>query len=88
MRRIWSQIPASRRRKREGAFDQAFDENEKRVRGFWIRNGAYHAQLRISPTHINRLQLQNAKTIPQPGAVQQELRRKLAGTIHKDLQDG
>jgi len=65
--------------KGKGAFDQVFDENEKRVRGFWIRNGAYHAQVRFSPTHINRLQLQNTKIIPQPGAIRQELMRKLRG---------
>jgi hypothetical protein len=68
-------------RKRKGAFHHVSDEAEKRVREFWIRNGVYYAQVRFSPTHINRLQLQNAKNIPQPGAARQELRQKLSCNI-------
>jgi hypothetical protein len=75
-------------RNSKGAVNQTFGEDGKRLHGLPIRNGANHTQARFSPTHINRLQLQNAKTIRPPGAAQQELRRKLAGAIHKDLQDG
>ena len=64
-------------RKRKGAFNQVFDEDGKRVRGLWIRNGAYYAQVRFSPTQTNRLHLQAAKTIPQAIAARQELRRKI-----------
>ena len=64
-------------RKRKGTFNQVFDENGKRVRGLWIRNGAYYAQVRFSRTQTNRMHLQDAKTIPQAIAARQELRRKI-----------
>src|ERR1019366_8725219 len=49
----------------------------KRVRGLWIRNGVYYAQIRFSPTQTNRLHLQDVQTIPQAIAARQELRRKI-----------
>ena len=64
-------------RKRKGTFNQVFDEDGKRVRGLWLRNGVYYAQVRFSPTQTNRLHLQDAKTIPQAIAARQELRRKI-----------
>jgi hypothetical protein len=64
-------------RKRKGIFNQGFDEDGKHVRGLWIRNGVYYAQVRFSPTQTNRLHLQAAKTIPQTIAARQELRRKI-----------
>jgi mRNA-degrading endonuclease RelE of RelBE toxin-antitoxin system len=60
-------------RKPKGAFDQVLDEAMNRVRGLWIRNLGHHTRVRFSPMHIKRLQFQNAKTIPQPGAAWQEL---------------
>ena len=60
-------------RNRKGAFDQVFDEDEKRVHGLWIGDGLRPARVRCSPTHISRSQLQNGKTIPQPGGARQEL---------------
>ena len=64
-------------RKRKGTFNQVFDEDGKRVRGLWLRNGVYYAQVRFSPTQTNRMHLQDAKTIPQAIAARQELRRKI-----------
>src|ERR1039458_5249585 len=64
-------------RKRQGTFNEGFDEDGKRVRGLWIQNGVYYAQVRFSPTQTNRLHLQAAKTIPQAIAARQELRRKI-----------
>jgi hypothetical protein len=64
-------------RKHKGAFNQVFDEDGKCVRGLWIRNGVYYAQVRFSPTQTKRLHLQDAKTIPQVIAARQELRRKI-----------
>ena len=60
-------------RNRKGAFDQVFDEDQKRVHGLWIGDGLRPARVRCSPTHISRSQLQNGKTIPQPGGARQEL---------------
>ena len=64
-------------RKRKGTFNQVFDEDGKRVRGLWIRNGVYYAQIGFSPTQTNRLHLQDVQTIPQAIAARQELRRKI-----------
>jgi hypothetical protein len=63
-------------RKRKRAFDQVFDEDGKRVRGFSIRNWVYYAQVRFSPAQTNRVHLQDAKTIPQAIAARQELIRR------------
>jgi hypothetical protein len=63
-------------RQRKCTLNQGFDEDGKRVRGLWIQNGAYHAQVWFSPAQTNRLQLQDAQTIAQTIAARQELRRK------------
>ena len=38
---------------RKGTVNQVFDEDDRRVHGLWIRNGAYYAQIR--PSHPSKL---------------------------------
>ncbi len=66
-----------RPRIRKGTFNRVFDEDTRRVRGLWIRNGVYYAQVRFSPTQTGKLPLHDAKTLPQAISARQALKRKI-----------
>lgn len=69
-------------RKKRGVFNRVFDDAGRRVRGLWIRNGTYYAQVRFSKLQTARLPLHDAKTLPQAVSARQALKMEIkAGTV-------
>src|SRR5436190_6823384 len=60
-------------------FEKVFDARHRRIRGLWIRNGIYYAQLRLDGTNrASRVPIQGAETVPQAIAGMQGLKHERA----------
>jgi integrase len=57
------------------SFQQVFDAKEQRVRGLWIRNGVYHAQLDATDGKQYKYPMHGAKTVPQAVTGRQALKK-------------
>jgi len=58
-------------------FNPVFDKNRKRVRGIWIRNGVYYAQVRIGD-QVKQVPLHDATTISQAVRERQALKSSIS----------
>jgi hypothetical protein len=57
--------------------EKVFDRRERRVRGLWLRNGIYYAQIRLDDSDIaTRVPLHGAQTVPQALTAMQEVKAK------------
>jgi integrase len=58
-------------------FNPVFNKNRKRVRGLWIRNGVFYAQVRIAD-QVKQVPLHDATTIAQAIRERQALKSRIA----------
>ncbi len=58
-------------------FNPVYDKNRKRVRGIWIRNGVYYAQVRIAE-QVKQVPLHDATTIAQAVRERQALKSSIS----------
>jgi len=64
-------------KRKANAFEQVFDNRNRRVRGLWRRNSTYYAQIRLIPGQpATRIQLHDANTVPQAITAMQALKKK------------
>jgi integrase len=72
-----------RAKTRKNTYNRVFDDRDRRVRGLWIRNGVYYAQMRLADRSTPvKVKIQDAKTVPQAIDGLQELKKqKRAGVI-------
>jgi hypothetical protein len=54
---------------------RVYDRDGKRVRGLWLRNGIYYAQVRVG-SHKARVRFEHASTVPQAVTELQALKRR------------
>src|SRR6267142_6977904 len=58
-------------------WQKVFDNRRRRIRGLWLRNGVYYAQLRLDDERVaRRVPLHKAETIAQATAAMQGLKTK------------
>ena len=55
----------SKARHRSLPYSKVFDERKRPIRGLWVRNGRYYAQLTIEDEHTGRKQV---RRVPLEGA--------------------
>jgi integrase len=68
-------------RKQKNTFARVYDRDGRRVRGLWVRNGVYYAQVRVG-RHKTRVRLEHADTVPQAVTELQALKkRRRAGKL-------
>jgi hypothetical protein len=58
-------------------FEKVFDRQRRRVRGLWLREGTYYAQMRVNG-RAKRIALQAADSIATALTARQELKNKIA----------
>ncbi len=64
------------KRARKNAWNKVHDTRGNRVRGLWVRNGRYYAQVRVH-NWVGRVPLEHAETLPQALTAWQELKSKI-----------
>ena len=69
----------SNREHRQRSYQRVFDERKRPIRGLWVRNGRYYAQLAIlnedtGETKVRRVPLEGATTPAQARSKMEELR--------------
>ncbi len=57
-------------------YRMAFDARGRRVRGLWLRNGGYYAQLRLGGDSATKMHLHGAATVPQAIEAMQALKKQ------------
>jgi len=58
-------------------FQKVFDSRNRRVRGLWVRNGTYYAQMRTLPGQpATKVPLHRAQTVPRAITEMQALKQK------------
>jgi integrase len=68
---------SAKRRSDPNTFCKVFDSRNRRVRGLWIRNGTYYAQMRTDgQPNATRVKLHDAETVPQAIEAMQVLKRR------------
>src|SRR5437660_8636033 len=68
-------------RKQRNKFARVYDRDGRRVRGLWVRNSVYYAQVRVGG-HKTRVRLDHADTVPQAIIELQALKkRRRAGKL-------
>jgi hypothetical protein len=69
-------LPEKPPRKTAHTFNKVFDGRGHRVRGLWMRNGTYYAQVRTDDW-VSPMPLHGTKTVPHALAERQALKSRI-----------